>query len=163
MSLSSLPNAPAAASVPADLAARAPHATRTGAGAGATTAILSPLLAALFARPYRLLAVILAAVMAPAWVSTDLLVVGGDVLVIHYPWFVLWRDALAAGEFPFWNPYSFTGIPAFATLQAGYGYPPHWLLTPLPAILAINWLVALHVILAGLGAAYCAEIGRAHV
>ena len=94
--------------------------------------------------------------MAPAWLTTGLLVVGGDVHVIHYPWFVLWRDSLAAGEFPFWNPYSFSGIPAFATLQAGYGYPPHWLLTPLPPILAINWLVGLHVLLAGLGTAWTA-------
>jgi len=113
-------------------------------------------LASIFARPYLLLTVVLAAVMAPAWVTASALVVGGDVLLIHYPWFVLWRDALAAGTFPLWNPYTFSGIPAFATLQAGYGYPPHWLLTPLPAMLAINWLVALHVILAGLGAAWCA-------
>ena len=75
--------------------------------------------------PYGVLTMILGLVLAPAWLTTRLLVLGGDVHVIHYPWFVLWRDSLAAGEFPFWNPYSFSGIPAFATLQAGYGYPPH--------------------------------------
>jgi hypothetical protein len=107
-------------------------------------------------RAYVILAVVLALAVWPAWVTTDRLVVGGDVLLIHYPWFVLWRDALAAGELPFWNPYSFSGIPAFATLQAGYGYPLHWLLTPLPPILAINWLVGLHVLIAGLGAAWTA-------
>lgn len=106
--------------------------------------------------PYPLLAVVLAAVMWPAWTQTDRMVTGGDAVAIHYPWFVLWRDLLAAGEWPFWNPYSFGGIPAFATLQAGYGYPPHWLLTPLPPIVAMNWLVGLHVLLAGLGAAWCA-------
>ena len=101
--------------------------------------------------PYVLLTVVLAAVMWPVWTMTDRLVIGGDTVAIHFPWFVLWRDLLAAGEWPFWNPYSFSGIPAFATLQAGYGYPPHWLLTPLPPIVAINWLVGLHVLLAGLG------------
>ena len=106
--------------------------------------------------PYPLLALILAAVMWPAWTQTDRMVTGGDAVVIHYPWFVLWRDLLAAGEWPFWNPYSFSGIPAFATLQAGYGYPPHWLLTPLPPIVAMNWLVGLHVLLAGFGTAWCA-------
>jgi hypothetical protein len=110
------------------------------------------------------LTLILGAVMLPAWVTPSRLVVGGDVLLIHYPWFVLWRETLAAGAFPFWNPYSFSGFPAFATLQAGYGYPPHWLLTPLPPILAINWLVGLHVLLAGLGTAWAAGLlgaGRA--
>lgn len=116
----------------------------------------SPSIWLVVANPYAVLALVLALVMAPAWVTTGLLVVGGDVHVIHYPWFVLWRDALAAGEFPFWNPYSFSGIPAFATLQAGYGYPLHWLLTPFPPILAINWLVGLHVLIAGLGAAWTA-------
>jgi len=108
------------------------------------------------ANPYLALTVILALVMWRAWLTTTSLVAAGDVLLIHYPWFVLWRDLLAAGELPFWNPYSFSGIPAFATLQAGYGYPPHWLLTPLPPILAINWLVGLHVLLAGAGAAWAA-------
>jgi hypothetical protein len=113
-------------------------------------------LLAVLANRYAILTAILALVMAPAWVTTSLLVVGGDVHVIHYPWFVLWRESLAAGEFPFWNPYSFSGIPAFATLQAGYGYPLHWLLTPLPPIQAINWLVGLHVLIAGLGTAWTA-------
>src|SRR5262249_52557803 len=106
--------------------------------------------------PYLVLAAILALAVWPAWLTSRALVVGGDVLLIHYPWFVLWRDLLAAGEFPLWNPYSFSGIPAFATLQAGYGYPPHWLLTPLPSIVAINWLIGLHVMLAGVGTAWAA-------
>jgi len=100
--------------------------------------------------------VVLALAMWPAWTATDRMVTGGDAVAIHFPWFVLWRDLLAAGEWPFWNPYSFSGMPAFATLQAGFGYPLHWLLTPLPPILAMNWLVGLHVLLAGLGAAWCA-------
>jgi hypothetical protein len=106
--------------------------------------------------PYGGLALVLALAMWPAWSTSDRLIVGGDAPVIHYPWFVLWRDALAAGEFPFWNPYSFSGLPAFATLQAGYAYPPHWILTPLQASRAMNWLLGLHVLLAGLGAAWCA-------
>jgi hypothetical protein len=106
--------------------------------------------------PYGGLALMLLLAFWPAWTTSGTLIVGGDALLIHYPWFVLWRDALAAGEFPFWNPYTFSGLPAFATLQAGYGYPPHWALTPLPASRAMNWLVGLHVLLAGLGAAWCA-------
>ena len=106
--------------------------------------------------PYGGLVLVLGLVMWPAWTTPGLLVIGGDAVLIHYPYQVLWRDALAAGEFPFWNPYTFGGIPAFPTLQAGFGYPAHWLLSWAPAILAMNWLVGLHVVLAGLGAGWCA-------
>ena len=106
--------------------------------------------------PYGALVATLALTVAPAWWTVDRLVVGSDVAAAHYPWFVLARDMLAAGEVPLWNPYKFGGHPAFATLQAGYGYPLHWLLIAMPAIPAINWLIGLHVVLAGLGAAWCA-------
>ncbi|MCC7104527.1 MAG: YfhO family protein [Chloroflexi bacterium] len=106
--------------------------------------------------PYGALCLVMALVVWPAWLSQDRLISGGDAVIQHYPWFVLWRDALAAGQFPFWNPYTFSGLPAFATPQAGYGYPFHWALTWLPAIPAINWTIGLHVLLAGLGAAWCA-------
>src|SRR5262249_32458121 len=76
---------------------------------------------------YGGLTLVLAVTMWPAWFTTNELVVSGDALLSHYPWQVLWRDALAEGEFPFWNPYTFSGLPAFATLQAGYGYPLTWL------------------------------------
>jgi len=142
---------------PAVSVARPPSAARRAASDEMAAARgVRPAALRIFGNPYAVLTIVLAAVMAPAWLTTSLLVVGGDVHVIHYPWFVLWRDALAAGEFPFWNPYSFSGIPAFATLQAGYGYPLHWLLTPLAPILAINWLIGLHVLIAGLGTAWTA-------
>jgi len=101
-------------------------------------------------------AVLLVVIMWPAWTTTDRLVIGGDTLLIHFPWFVLWRDALGAGQLPMWNPYTLGGLPSLPTLQSGFGYPPHWLLTWLPAVQAINWSIGLHVLLAGLGAAWCA-------
>ena len=64
--------------------------------------------------PYGGLGLVLSLVLWPAWVSADRMIVGGDTTLIHYPYFVLWRDALAAGELPFWNPYTFSGIPAFS-------------------------------------------------
>jgi hypothetical protein len=106
--------------------------------------------------PYGALALLLVLAMWPAWTTAHELVIGGDSFLVHYPYFVLWREALAAGEFPFWNPYTFGGVPAYPTLQAGYSYPPHWLLTWLPAVLALNWTLGLHVLLAGVSAAWCA-------
>jgi hypothetical protein len=107
-------------------------------------------------------ALLLVVVMWPAWSATDRLAIGGDTLLIHYPWFVLWRDALGAGRLPMWNPYTLGGLPSLPTLQSGFGYPPHWLLTWLPAVRAINWSIGLHVLLAGLGAAWCAGRMGAH-
>ena len=107
--------------------------------------------------PYGVLVVLLVGVMWPAWSTRDQIVVGSDVLAINYPFLVLWRDALAAGEFPFWNPYTLSGSPAFADLHAGFAYPFTIALTWLPPIVAANWTLGLHVLLAGLGAAWCAR------
>jgi membrane protein YfhO len=106
--------------------------------------------------PYRALALLLGLVLWPAWTHLNWLIISADTLLIHYPYFVLWRNSLAAGELPFWNRYTLGGIPAFPTLQAGYGYPPHWLFSGVAAVPAMNWLIGLHVLLAGLGAAWCA-------
>jgi hypothetical protein len=54
-------------------------------------------------------ALLLVVVMWPAWTATDRLAIGGDTLLIHYPWFVLWRDALGAGRLLMWNPYALGG------------------------------------------------------
>ena len=105
---------------------------------------------------YGCVAVVLVAAVWPAWWMSDTLAISGDALIIHYPWFVLWRDALSVGEVPWWNPYTLGGLPSLPTLQSGYGYPVHWILTWLSAPQALNWSVGLHVVLAGLGAAWCA-------
>ena len=44
--------------------------------------------------PYGVLTLLLAIIFWPAWVEGERLVVGGDTLLIHYPWWVLWRDLL---------------------------------------------------------------------
>jgi hypothetical protein len=100
---------------------------------------------------------VLAGFMWPAWGTTEVLLVGGDLLLQHYPWQVLFRESLGAGEFPVWNPYTFGGVPAFANPLMAYAYPPHWALLWAPAIPALNWLLGLHVLLAGALAAWCAS------
>ena len=107
--------------------------------------------------PYGALAGLLAAVMWPAWFTVDQLIIRGDMLLGYYPWHVLWREVVAGRESLFWNPYTFGGTPSFAAAHSGFAYPGHWLLTPLPPIQAVNWTIGLHVVLAGLGAAWCAR------
>lgn len=105
--------------------------------------------------PYGLLGGVLLLAMGPVWTTAEE-VIGGDILLQHYPLQVLWRDLLAAGELPFWNPYTLGGQPAYANPLAGYAYPLHWPLLALPASSALNWAVTVHVVLAGMGAAFCA-------
>jgi hypothetical protein len=106
--------------------------------------------------PYGGLAALLIALLWPMWTTTDRIISGGDAVLIYYPWEVLWRDALAAGEFPFWNPYTFSGVPAFAHPQTAYLYPLHWAFVWMPPIPGMNWGQGVHVLLAGLAAAWCA-------
>jgi hypothetical protein len=74
-----------------------------------------------------------------------------DIAYLFHPFFVYASTELAAGRFPLWNPYAFTGVPFFANPQTALLYPPHalaWLL-PLPTALALIAIVKLAV--AGLG------------
>ncbi len=48
---------------------------------------------------------------------------GPDVIRMLYPWKIFAIDQLFSGELPLWNPYSFSGKPHIAHLQAGVFYP----------------------------------------
>lgn len=63
---------------------------------------------------------------------------------------LLWVDIIKNGEFPLWNPYSFSGHPLFATLQPGVLYPVNILLLLLPFDIAFNWTIIIHFMLAGI-------------
>lgn len=67
--------------------------------------------------------------------------------------FVAWREygysQLRLGTFPLWNPHIYSGTPYFAGFQSALLYPINWLHLFLPATLAINWITAMHVFLAG--------------
>lgn len=52
------------------------------------------------------------------WLWPYGLIAGNDLALQHYPWQVLLREMVAAGQFPFWNPYTFGGVPAFANPPA---------------------------------------------
>jgi hypothetical protein len=106
--------------------------------------------------PYGVLALVLALVMWSAWFSGDRLISGGDTLLQYYPTQYFLRQALSQGEFPFWNPYTFSGVPAFANLNNGFSYPLHWALLWMHPIQGVNWLIGIHVVLAGIAAAWCA-------
>lgn len=85
------------------------------------------------------------------WSAIDgnLLLTERDLSVFFIPPRVFWTESLLSGEFPLWNPYSFSGHPLFATLQPGVLYPINLLLIFLPFDIAFNWTIIIHYVLAG--------------
>jgi Bacterial membrane protein YfhO len=72
-----------------------------------------------------------------------------DLPVFFFPPLKVWTEAIKAGEWPLWNPYSFGGQPLFASLQTAVLYPLNILLLFLPLEFAFNLTIALHFLLAG--------------
>jgi len=76
-----------------------------------------------------------------------------DAVDVHYSAQRYFSDNLLAGHLPHWTPYVFSGAPFLADPQTGAWYPLNW-----PFFLAgvtpraIAWELALHALLAGLGA-----------
>jgi len=74
-----------------------------------------------------------------------------DLAPFFIPPKILWVDLVKSFIFPFWNPYNYSGIPLFATLQPGVFYPPHLIYFLLPFNVAWNWLIILHFLFTGVG------------
>jgi hypothetical protein len=72
-----------------------------------------------------------------------------DLMLQFLPWREFGFGQLRKGNLALWNPYIFGGAPYFAGFQSALLYPPNWLHLILPLTVAINWIVALHVFLAG--------------
>jgi hypothetical protein len=89
------------------------------------------------------------AVLGPA-VAAGLLLAPGDGLAYYFPTRMLGAGAWHMGEAPFWNPFSFGGMPLLAGLQGGFFYPGNWAFAWLPAPMAMNVTVALAYVTAGL-------------
>ena len=79
---------------------------------------------------------------AVGWKDTDL-------MLQFIPWRVFGFDQLRHGHLALWNPHIFGGAPFFAGFQSALLYPINWLHLFLPLSIAINWIVAIHVFLAG--------------
>lgn len=72
-----------------------------------------------------------------------------DLALQFIPWRQFGFEQIRAGNFPLWNPHIFGGTPYFAGFQSALLYPPNWLHLILPAGVAINWIIAIHVFCAG--------------
>src|SRR5581483_4050672 len=73
-----------------------------------------------------------------------------DLQLQFLPWRKFGFGELRHGNLALWNPHIYGGAPYFAGFQSALLYPPNWLHLFMPVGLAINWITALHVFLAGM-------------
>ena len=62
------------------------------------------------------------------------------------------HETLGRGEMPWWSPHAFAGIPFVALSNTQSLYPPSIALAAFDPLAVHGWLVAFHLIVAGLGA-----------
>lgn len=75
----------------------------------------------------------------------------GTDLTLHFArWRAFGFGELSRGNLPLWNPHLFCGSPYVGGFQSAMFYPPNLLHLILPNVIAINWLIAIHVFLCGL-------------
>ena len=80
------------------------------------------------------------------------ILIQSDICAFFEPAKVFMHEALRAGRLPLWSPYIFCGYPMAAEGQIAAFYPPALLISwLLPSSGAVNWLIILHVMLAGVG------------
>jgi hypothetical protein len=75
----------------------------------------------------------------------------GTPLLQFIPWQRMAAAMWRAGHLPLWNPLAGCGAPLAANYQAAAFYPPNLLHLLLPSEVALSWLTALHLALAGWG------------
>lgn len=100
---------------------------------------------------------VLALLAAPVLLFVPLALTGHPVIVAdnllqNYPLRVLTARQILAGHWPTWNPYSYSGTPLLAGMNAGSFFPLTFLFTFLPGIaawilnlLAVYWCAALGI------------------
>ena len=106
-------------------------------------------------RPYLVLIVLWAGYFHPLLLhpGQTLYAPYSDFLAEHLPAkLFLNREWNASGELPLWNPHHFCGSPFVHDIQVGIFYPPNAVvyLVPEHAVgAALSWVIALHVLAAG--------------
>lgn len=83
-----------------------------------------------------------------------------DVLAFTFPSRAAWREAILAGHLPQWNPRVGLGLPMTAAPVHGALYPGHALLLLGDIAHTLPALLALHAVLAGIGAYVLARAAR---
>lgn len=113
-------------------------------------------------RAGALLAALLLLFFSPVLLSGRLLAPPGDGLSYYYAGRVHAAEIVRGGRLPLWSPALYAGFPLLADIEVGALYPPNALFVVLPAPLAMNLLVVLTFLVAGVSTfLYCRAIGAA--
>jgi hypothetical protein len=106
-----------------------------------------------FLLPLALLAVLIFIWMLPTLPLGDRPArLGPDIILQFYPSHAFLKEQIAQGNLPYWNPYSFSGMPFLWNLQrTGYLYWDTLLFLLLPLTSAFLWSEAIHLFLVGAG------------
>lgn len=73
----------------------------------------------------------------------------GDLFLHFLSWRSFGFSELQAGHLVLWNPHYLCGNPFFGNFESALLYPPNVLHLFLPMAYALNWIIALHVVLSG--------------
>lgn len=74
-------------------------------------------------------------------------VIAMDVIRMMYPWKSLVIEQLKSGQWPFWNPYNFSGTPLLANIQTAVFFPTNLIYFILPLLPSwIFWVIVLPLI-----------------
>lgn len=100
------------------------------------------------------LAVLGGAVLVVYWrlLLTNRVLGAGDALTYFAPYRDYASSVLRTGRLPLWNPYLFLGAPFLANPQTAVLYPLHWPFLWLDAGKSLIASLALHLVIAGVGA-----------
>lgn len=74
-----------------------------------------------------------------------------DLVQQYYPWRTFFHSHLASGTIPFWNRYTFLGMPFFSNMQVAVFYPLNLVLFLLPVDVAFNLGFVVLIWLSGMG------------
>lgn len=85
--------------------------------------------------------------------SFNKVLAGTDIVSYFFYLFDFFRNSIINKDFPFWNPYLFSGYPYLASVQSGLLYPINYIKVLFNTSLGINIAVIIHFIIGFLGAA----------
>ncbi|MBI5620879.1 YfhO family protein [Candidatus Gottesmanbacteria bacterium] len=85
------------------------------------------------------------------WPAPGTLVFGDDIHRSYHFFRQLFGESIGRGEFPWWNPYLFSGEPFIANPSLAFWYPVNWLFAVLPYRFVYSWIIPLHIFWAMLG------------
>ena len=108
-------------------------------------------------RPIVVIPALLLVALGGAWLLPPNVTLGAahtDLIGQFVAWRAFAADSIRAGDFPLWNPYTYSGQPFLGGFQSALLYPPNAVFLVLPLSRAITFTILAHLLLLGAGVAW---------